>query len=277
MKIKNALDFAAEQLTESDSPVLDARLLLAHVLDVNHSYFVAHAEERLPTEPLQSFLTLVARAEKREPIPYIIGRIPFQHVTLAVTPDVLIPRPETELLVEKAIAWARRNAAKTAVDVGTGSGCIAISMAKALPELHVSATDISAQSLRVARGNALENGVTIAFEHGSLLEPLTHNVDLIVANLPYITDAEWAQLDQGVKLYEPSHALKGGVDGLDLVRSLLQQAQVRLNRQGAIFLEIGWQQGAATVELAREHFPAATIACWQDYAGKDRIVHVELG
>ncbi len=277
MKIKNALDFAAEQLTESDSPILDARLLLAHVLDVNHSYFVAHAEERLPTEPLQSFLTLVARAEKREPIPYIIGRIPFHHITLAVTPDVLIPRPETELLVEKAIAWAKGNAAKTVVDVGTGSGCIAISMAKALPELHVSATDISAQSLHVARGNALENGVTIAFEHGSLLEPLTHNVDLIVANLPYITDAEWAQLDQGVKLYEPSHALKGGVDGLDSVRSLLQQAQVRLNRQGAIFLEIGWQQGAATVELAREYFPAATIACWRDYAGKDRIVQVELG
>lgn len=274
MKIKNALDFAAEQLAKSESPVLDARLLLAHVLDVNHSYFVAHAEERLPTEPLESFLTLVARAERREPIPYIIGRIPFHYITLAVTPDVLIPRPETELLVEKAIKWARQNDAQSAVDVGTGSGCIAISLAMALPHLDVMGIDISASALSIATNNAIDNATDVTFLHGSLLEPLTESADLIVANLPYITDAEWSQLDAGVKQFEPTHALIGGADGLDFVRMLLEQAQLKLNPSGAIFLEIGWQQGAATVELARAKFPNAKIACLQDYAGKDRIVEI---
>lgn len=274
MKIKNALDFAVEQLSESDSAVLDARLLLAHVLGVNHSYFVAHAEDRLPTEPLESFLTMVARAERREPIPYIIGRIPFHHITLAVTPDVLIPRPETELLVERAIAWAKVNGAKSAVDVGTGSGCIAISLAKALPALRVIGVDVSERSLEVARGNSAENNTSVEFIHGSLLEPLTESADLIVANLPYITDAEWTELDDGVKQFEPTHALKGGADGLDLVRSLLEQAQTRLHENGAIFLEIGWKQGVQTVNLARHYFPNATISCLQDYADNDRIVQI---
>ena len=275
MKLKNALNFAAEQLAASATPQQDARLLLAHVLDVRHSYLVAHAEDQLPKEPLESFFTLVARAERQEPIPYIIGRIPFHHITLSVTPDVLIPRPETELLVEKVIAWARTHEAQTIVDVGTGSGCIAIAVAKQLPQRRLIGIDISADSLQIARANAAENDTNVTFLHGSLLEPVVEPADLIVANLPYVTAQEWTELADGVRQFEPRHALVGGEDGLDLVEELLQQAQSKLTSGGAIFLEIGWRQGAATVALAERYFPHAQVTLHQDYAGKDRIVSIE--
>ncbi len=276
MKVKNALGFAAEQLYKSSLPALDARLLLAHLLSVDASYFIIHAQERLSTDSIESFFGLVARAQRGEPIPYITGRTYFYDSLLTITPDVLIPRPDTELVVDKAIKWAKQSEAKTAADVGTGSGCIAISLAKALPQLDVTAIDISEHALALAKQNSLDNGTTVRFLHGSLLEPLSEKVDLIIANLPYVTDDEWLQLEDDVRLFEPSLALKGGADGLDLIRVLLQQAQTRLNGDGAIFLEIGWQQGVETVKLAHSYFPEAQIDCLQDYSDNDRIVQIFL-
>ena len=274
MYIQNALSFAAEQLHASHTPAIDARWLLEYVLDKPHSYLLAHADDRLSGPCLMHYFELVARAEKGEPLPYIIGRTQFRYYAFSVTPDVLIPRPETELLVDKALRWANGRSGLQVVDIGTGSGCIAISLAKELNAPRVCAVDISAEALEIARQNAQSCAATIDFCMGSLLEPVVGSADLITANLPYITDDEWTALDDAVKLHEPALALRGGVDGLDLVRQLLQQAIHKLRPSGAIFLEIGWQQGAATVALAQTYFPKANVTCHQDYAGHDRIVSI---
>jgi release factor glutamine methyltransferase len=195
-----------------------------------------------------------------------------------VNPSVLIPRPETEQLVEHALDWANKRGPLEAVDVGTGSGCVAVCLARQLPYLSISATDISSAALVVARKNAERYGPgRIRFYEGNLLMPVPAPADLIIANLPYVSSHEWTMVDDGVKWYEPMIALKGGSDGLDLISELLQQAMSRLRPGGAIFLEIGWQQGQAVLQLARNQFPAADIALIADYAGQDRIVTVCTG
>ncbi len=162
--------------------------------------------------------------------------------------------------------------------MGTGSGCIATCLAQQLPESSIEAVDISSSALAIAKQNAQRHvPERIQFHLGSLLTPVVHQPDLIVANLPYITNAEWTMLDDGVKLYEPMVALKGGIDGLDLVRQLLQQATSKLNPGGAIFLEIGWQQGQETYQLGLTYFPAAQVELLSDYAGHDRIVAIKTG
>ncbi|MCA9959739.1 MAG: peptide chain release factor N(5)-glutamine methyltransferase [Anaerolineales bacterium] len=281
MTIQEALIYGRSQLQQtSPTPALDARLLLQHVLQVEHSFLVAHDDVSLTAVQTAQYHQLIARARQKEPIPYLIGIAPFYGCDFQVTPAVLIPRPETELLVEKALHWARqRQAANTAppivVDIGTGSGCIAITLARHLPQAQVIAVDISTAALTIAQTNAqrLAPG-RVQFQHGSLLSPVTHAIDLILANLPYITDQEWTDLDDGVKLYEPAVALKGGRDGLDLIKNLLHQATAKLNPDGAILLEIGWRQGAATQELAQTCFPTARVQVLSDLAGHDRIVMI---
>jgi release factor glutamine methyltransferase len=185
---------------------------------------------------------------------------------LHVSPAVLIPRPETEQLVETAVSWAKKRGSVHVVDTGTGSGCIAISLARNLPQAHIEATDISADALVIAQQNAAEFAPNrITFHLGNLLQPIIAPIDLITANLPY-----------GVKLYEPQLALKGGPDGLDIIRDLLNQAVYKLTSGGAILLEIGWQQGQAAQALAASIFPAAQIELLQDYFGQDRFVIIQL-
>jgi release factor glutamine methyltransferase len=167
---------------------------------------------------------------------------------------VLIPRPETEQLVEMVLDWAGERGAVQIVDVGTGSGCIAVTLAHHLPQASVTAVDLSPAALAVAQENAHRlTGQPITFLEGSLLSPVAHKVDLIVANLPYIADGEWTMLDDGVKLHEPALALRGGADGLMYIGSLLRQAGDRLNPGGAVFLEIGWQQGTAVTQSGHHH------------------------
>jgi release factor glutamine methyltransferase len=163
------------------------------------------------------------------------------------------------------------------VDVGTGSGCIAITLARHLADATVIATDISAAALDVAQQNAARHGVAerISFRQGPLLQPLGETPDVIAANLPYVGDDEWTALDGGVKWYEPAVALRGGPTGLELVGHLLQQARSRLARDGALFLEVGWRQGAAAQQLAQEQFPRAQIELLADYAGHDRILVIK--
>lgn len=280
MPIQEALRLGVEQLAGRYGQGPEPRLLLAFALGKSQSYVLAHGEETLAAATLATYLTHLHRAEQGEPIPYILGTAPFFDFTLKVTPAVLIPRPETEQLVEMAVKWIRQHnwPGLRVVDVGTGSGCIAIALARRLPQLQVNAVDLSHSALELAKENAIQCGVggQITFYWGSLLEPIPGQLDLLVANLPYVLDEEWTCLDDGVKSYEPALALRGGVDGLDVIRALLVQAQTKLAQSGAIFLEIGWQQGAAAAALAQQFFPHASVSCRHDYAGKDRFIVIEL-
>lgn len=281
MNIEAALAYGRSQLTAtSPTPRLDARLLLEHLLDVPHSYLIVHHDKPLTAEQEKAYRQLVSRAAQAEPIPYITGQAPFFDFDLHVCPGVLIPRPETEQLVEQAVAWAKEQRLATAphaVDVGTGSGCIAIALARFLPDWQVTAVDISTKALAIAQKNGarLAPG-RIQFRQSDLLQAINTPVDLIVANLPYVTGDEWQALADGVKLYEPALALDGGVDGLDLIRRLLEQAATRLRPSGAIFLEIGWQQGASVNQAAQRHFPEAAVTVLPDLAGRERIVRVVI-
>ncbi len=281
MNIQAALDYGRSQLTPSSpTPRLDARLLLEHLLDVPHSYLVVHHDQPLTHEEEKSYRQFIARARQEEPVPYIIGHAPFFDFDLHVAPGVLIPRPETEQLVELAVAWAKECDAETgltAVDIGTGTGCIAIALARFLPNWRVTAVDISPEALAIAQQNGAQLAPgRIQFQQSNLLQAIDAPVDLIVANLPYVTSGEWQALADGVKLYEPALALDGGKDGLDLIRQLLQQATTRLRSDGAIFLEIGWQQGKAIQQVAQRFFPMAKIDVLPDFAGHDRIVKIAL-
>ncbi len=281
MNIEAALAYGRSQLTPiSPTPQLDARLLLQHLLTVSHSYLIAHHDQPLTAAQETAYRVFVSRAEQAEPIPYIIGQAPFFDFDVQVAPGVLIPRPETEQLVELAVAWAKEQKIETAVDVGTGSGCIAIALARFLPNLQVTAVDISPDALAIAQ----QNGARLApgriqFRQSNLLQAIQEpaGLDLIVANLPYVTSGEWQGLADGVKLYEPVLALDGGADGLDLIRQLLQQATTRLHPSGALFLEIGWQQGNSAKQAALAHFPEAEITVLPDYVGHDRIVKIVIG
>lgn len=278
MNVQEALVFGRFSLHSSPSPDTDARLLLEQILQRPHSYLIAHPNHPLSQPEEQQYQQWVRRAAQQEPIPYILGHAPFYGMVLRVNSAVLIPRPETEQLVELALQFAQSRPALNLVDVGTGSGCIAIALARHLPHAQVEAVDISADALEVARQNALQYAPgRIHFFCGSLLTPISCRPDLITANLPYVTDSEWTQLDDGIKWYEPALALKGGVDGLDLIRELLHQATTLLNPGGAIFLEIGWQQGPTALQLAKIYFPQASVQVIADYAGHDRIVTIKTG
>ena len=275
MDIRTALANGRLQLNTSPTPALDARLLLQHLLNVSHSYLIGHDDAELTVEQARQYANLLAQAAQSTPIPYLIGTAPFMDIDLRVTPDVLIPRPETEQLVETAVSWAMDHSASRIVDVGTGSGCIAISLARRLPQCEITAVDISAAALAIAAENGMEFAPDrITFLQSDLLAATDTRFDIIAANLPYVTEAEWTQLDDGVKFHEPSLALIGGEDGFDLIKRLLSQAITRLAANSLILLEIGWKQGQTAVNLARHFFPDADIELLTDLAGHDRLVTI---
>jgi release factor glutamine methyltransferase len=281
VNIQEALAFGRLELTRLSDPTLDARLLLEFVLEQSHPYLVAHREQSLTAAQEAAYRRLIERAAQHEPIPYLTGQAFFFGRLFHVTPAVLIPRPETEQLVECALKWlAQRWAGEyeglRIVDVGTGSGCIAITLALALPEAQIEAVDISEPALNIARQNAKAHAIAdrIQFHLGNLLEPVNGRPDLIIANLPYIADAEWTSLSVGVKSYEPVTALRGGPSGLDFIGRLLQQAREVLSPDGAVFLETGWKQGTAVKQLAQSLFPTAQVNLLADYAGNDRIISI---
>jgi release factor glutamine methyltransferase len=273
--IRNAWRIGHAQLHLSPSPALDARLLLEHVLGRDHAYLIAHDDEQLPGGALDAYRQLLTRAAAGEPIPYLIGHAPFMGLEFVVSPDVLIPRPETEQLVATAAGWSIGRAVR-AVDVGTGSGCIAISLTHLLPQAEVVAVDCSEAALRIAIGNAARHTPgRVSFVQADLLSALAAGFDLLVANLPYVAEGDWPALPVGVKFFEPRTALDGGADGLDLIRSLLPQAAARLKPRGLVALEIGYRQGEATAALARAAFPGASVEIRPDFAGLDRLVVIQ--
>ncbi len=225
--------------------------------------------------------TCAARRENGEPLPYILGHWEFYGLDFLVTPAVLIPRPETELLVEHALDWLRHHpACHRVADIGTGSGCIAIALATTIPDLQVFATDLSPQALEVARQNVAHHGVSerITFVQADLLElpDEFHSrlFDLIAANLPYIPRPTLGDLP--VSRFEPILALDGGDDGLDLIRRLVHKAGDHLSPHGCLLLEIEASQGEKAIALAQDAFPQARVTVIPDLAGHDRLVLVEL-
>lgn len=276
MNIQEAWAYGRNSLAQASfSADLDSRLLLEFALQESHSFLIAHADDPLTTEQENLYRHLISRAQRKEPIPYITGTAEFFGLSLDVNPSVLIPRPETEQLVELIVASSTAQEAQRVVDVGTGSGCIAISLAMQFPAMEVWAVDISPAALSLAQVNAHKYVPDrLIFVHGDLLTAIDVPLDLIVANLPYVADDEWTMVDDAVKWYEPTVALSGGADGLDLIRKLLHQATSRLSPGGAIFLEIGWKQGVEAVKIARQYFPSAEITLEPDFAGHDRFLIV---
>ena len=261
-----------------DTPDLDAEVLLSHVLQRPRAWLYAHPSYLLDAEQVTAFQTLVRRRAAREPVAYLTGHKEFFGLDLLVTPDVLIPRPETEGLVELILEWAAgRMHDLLAADVGTGSGAIAVGLAVHLPHIRVVAGDILAPALAVARRNVIKHRVEprVLCVQADLLPPCSVPFDLIVSNPPYLCQAELAAAAPEVVNWEPRRALDGGVDGLAVIRSLLAAAAARLHPHGMLAVEIGATQGQPVLELARRWFPRARIEIRQDYAGRDRILVVD--
>lgn len=267
-------------------PSRDAALLLAHLLGQSREWVLAHPEAELTPEQGERFTQLLEQAARGTPLPYLLGQWEFFGLNFKVTPDVLIPRPETELLVEEAIViseqWAvngeREQGAGdgspfTVVDVGTGSGIIAVTLAVKLPKAEILATDVSAAALAVAKDNAKRHGVAdrLKFIQCDFLEGVGR-VNLICANLPYIPSAELASLP--VAKHEPALALDGGPDGLRLIERLLASAGDHLLPGGVLLAEIAATQGEAASLLARNYFPSAQVKVHKDLAGLDRLLEV---
>jgi release factor glutamine methyltransferase len=277
VRVKDALRWAGEQLLGTTEAALAAKILLAHVLRCTLSDLFIRPERTLTTSEQETYRALIARRASHEPVAYLVGHRAFLDLDLAVDVRVLIPRPETELLVEQAIAVARRWSKPRIVDVGTGSGAIAVGLAVHVPCARVFAIDSAAGAIQVARQNAGRYGVSgrITFLEGDLLLPLPVTVDLIVANLPYVSEAEYAMLSPDIRLYEPRAALVAGADGLSAIRDLLDTAGAHLADDGVILIEIGAGQGSAILELASRALPGARIEVIKDYARHDRIVRID--
>lgn len=265
-----------------DSARLDAELLLARVLAHDRGWVWAHLDDELAPAAEAHFHTLLNRRLRREPLAYVLGEWEFYGRAFFVTPDVLVPRPETELLVEAVLAWANDRRAAVIADIGTGSGAIAVTLAAELPALRLLAVDISAAALDVARRNAVRHGVgdRVQWLHGNLLAPVLAAgfvpLDAVVANLPYIAEEEFDGLMPEVRDYEPAEALLAAEGGLALITRLIADAPTALVPGGLLALEVGFAQ--APVVAAR-----LTDAGWQavriieDYCGIQRHVLAECG
>lgn len=257
----------------ADTPQLEAEALLAHVLQISRAPLLTHPEWPIAPGQLREYQALVDRRASNYPLPYLTGHVEFYALEFEVAPEVLIPRPETETLVD--LALARRPA--TVVDVGTGSGCIAVTLAVRLPEVLVCAIDISPAALAVAQRNVERHSVAdrVRLMVGDVLNPRPSPADLIVSNPPYVPSGDYGSLPPSVRDYEPRLALEGGSDGLALVRQLLAQAPAALKPGGGILVEIGAEQGEATAALARTFFPQAAVRVHPDLAGRDRVLEVQ--
>jgi len=254
------------------TPRLDAELLVAHVLSLPRVQLYVQFERVLTPEELASLRDMIKRRQAGESIAYLTGRKEFWKFELAVDARVLVPRPDTETLVEEALARLGEPAPARIADVGTGSGALAITLAKVRAEAAVFASDVSPAALEVARGNAERLGAAVTFVEGDLGAPLAAHAPftLIVANLPYVPTGELASLSADVRS-EPALALDGGADGLDLVRRLVKEAPALLAAGGALALEIGDGQAAATRALL-EAAAFTDVQTRKDLAGIERIV-----
>lgn len=274
MTIREALQLARQRLANSDSPDLDAQILLMRALDSDRAFLFTHPEHKLIPAQLREYQNWLARRAAGEPIAYILGITGFYDIELRVNPTVLIPRPESELLLEEALRLTFHAADGVVADIGTGSGALAIAYKRRHPQCAVYATDICEAALAVAQENARQNNVSLRFLQGDLAQPLIERgiqVDLLMANLPYIASDELPKL--AVSAYEPRLALDGGADGLGCIRALLDQTAVICSPGAHALLEIGAGQGEAVKRLAWE-LCGVRAAILRDYAGLERVARL---
>jgi len=269
--LKHALTLAREALTSNniEQPYLECELLLRHTLKISCSQLYLELNHQLSPEQKETFWNLIERRLSGEPTAYITGHREFYGFDFYINPTVLIPRPESELLVEKALKLAQNHTVSTIAEIGTGCGAIAISLALNLPQTKIYATDISFPALKVARVNCQKHGVMnrICLLQGNMLDPLPEPVDLIVANLPYVKESELSSAN-----FEPLLAFNGGSDGLEKIRQLCHQLSNKLSPDGYLLLEIGQGQRKAVTTLFHSFFPLAKIEIAPDLSGIDRVV-----
>ena len=274
MTLKQALGRGRKILAANnieDAP-LECELLLRHTLKISRVQLYLDLNRELSPEKDEIFRNLIERRLNGEPTAYITKHREFYGLDFYVDTRALIPRPESETLVEKALEYARNHPVSTIADIGTGCGAIAISLALNLPQAKVYATDISASTLEVARFNCQKHGVTdrICLLQGDMLDPVPESVDIIVANLPYVKESELPQMHSPNS--EPVLALNGGSNGLEKIYQLCRQVSDKLHTGGCLLLEIGQGQKRAVTTFLYNLFPSAGIEVAPDLSGIDRIV-----
>jgi release factor glutamine methyltransferase len=267
-----------KRLENSMTPNLDAQVLLAHIINRPRAWILSHSEYDLSPNQKKRLSKALANLKNGVPLPYVLGHWEFYNLEFEINPDVLIPRPETELIVDSAIQWLQDNPmSRNALDIGTGSGCIAVSLAFRIPDLLMTAVDISKAALTTARINALKHAVAdrITFIHGDLFprQLSSSPYTLITANLPYIPTTTLHQLE--IYGREPTLALDGGPDGLDLIIRLLENAPKYLSPGGLLLVEIEADQGESALESAQDNFPESEITIHSDFSGHDRVLYIQ--
>ncbi|GLQ49499.1 peptide chain release factor N(5)-glutamine methyltransferase [Dyella flava] len=266
-KVREALLTATQRLGDR----VDAEILLAYALSKSRSWLIAHADDALSAEHASAYTVLVEQREAGEPVAYITGRRGFWSLDLEVTPATLIPRPETELLVELALERLPVDKAVKVLDLGTGTGAIALAIARERPRADVIATDASAEALAVAQRNAERHSIrNVSFALGDWLAPLGEQCfDVIVSNPPYIESHD-PHLNQGDLRFEPINALASGEDGLNDIRRIIRDAGRHLLPEGWLLFEHGWNQGDAVCMLLR-NASFAKVSTMRDLEQRDRV------
>lgn len=264
---------AATLCATSGTPDLDAEVLLAHVIKKSKEYLLTYPEQILTRPQVNRFTSLITRRAHQEPVAYLIHHKAFFDLDFFINKHVLVPRPDTELLVEQAIRLLKSVPSPHVVDVGTGSGVIAISVKKRFPKAKMWAVDNSRQALRVAHKNAHTLRAPITFLHGSLLEPTKQlKFDCILSNPPYLTAKE---MHNPQLSHEPRAALYGGTAGLEVYRRLFSQVAAHLKPQGVILIEIGSGQATALTSIIQKILPQSQVNLKQDLAGHDRLLIIQ--
>jgi len=281
VNVKETLNVASEELMKTGSldAKLEAEVLLRHVLKIDRAAMFRDLDEDISMEDSSNIASLVKRRIKREPLAYITGVKEFYGLPFVVSEDVLIPRQETELLVDAAIVQAKSldKSEISIVDVGTGSGAIAVSLALNIPTSSVIAVDISESALTIADDNRRAHGLysRVKLRRGNLLEPIVEKIDILVSNPPYIRSDKLTSLQEEV-LQEPMVALDGGYDGLELIKKLLFQAVDKMSNPSVILFEIDSDQAAEAVKLSQQFFPSAITTVLKDLSNNERAVLLEI-
>jgi len=267
--VSEALDWATEKLSESDDARLDSQILLAYALNVSRTWLFTWPDKALDGATLTAFNALIEERKSGTPIAYITGYRDFWSLRLKVTPDTLIPRADTELLVETALTLKNVEKPCDVIDLGTGTGAIALSLANECPSWRITATDINPETLAVAKENAQTLELAVSFKESAWFDAINDRYDLVISNPPYI-ESDDPHLLQGDLRFEPADALASGQDGLDDIRLLVQQALKHLKKDGYLLLEHGYQQAEAVRSLmAKAGY--IDIETHQDIEDRDRV------